>query len=241
MKRKRNEKPLTDEEKSRAADLRLRRLISRSATELISKDPDAQRQAVVQIYGYHLPDEVEKSEKEILVYINERTLMRLKENNEFTRTVVEANIRKITEKMGLKIEEEERRKKPPSIDDYIERAKKFKELKEVMGVKEPGWLSGFADPKVITALFQLISEFVGNKQAPPNENVVLVSEDGEEREITRQEYEQLKAGGNTGNPKDMEGGEPIGPGSGSDTIPEPETSDETKEKDGATGGAGSDN
>ena len=101
-----------------------------------------------------------------------------------------------------------------------------------MGVKEPGFLDAITDPKVFAAVLQLISELVGNKQASPTPNVVLVSEDGEEREITWQEYEQLKAGGDTVNPPDMERGEPTSTGKGTDTTPETGTSDETKEKDG---------
>lgn len=240
MKRKHTKrKPLTDEEKSRTADLRLRRLISRSAIELVSKDPDAQRQVVAQTYGYHLPDEVEKSERRIVTLIDDLAIKMLKEDHKLARKMAEARLRRLTEKMGLKIEDEEWLRKPKFLDDMIEDVNKYKSLKEAFGVKEPGFLNAITDPKVIIAALQLISELVGNKQASPANNVVLVTEDGEEKEITRQEYEQLKAGGNTGNLKDIEKGEPIGPGSGSDTTPEPGTSDETKEKNGTTGAAGS--
>lgn len=242
MKGKRNKKePLTDEEKSRAADFRLKRLISRSAIELVSKDSETQRQVVSQIYGYHLPDEVEKSEKRIVTLIDDLAIKMLKEDHRLARKMAEARLRRLTEKMGLQIEDEEWLKKPKSLDDMIEDVNKYRSLKEAFGVKEPGWLDAITDPKVIIAALQLVSEYIGNKQASPANNVVLVTEDGEEREITRQEYEQLKAGGNTANPKGMEKGEPITPGSGSDTTPGPGTSAETKGKDGATGGAGSDN
>jgi len=224
---------------SRAADAKLKRYITKSALEWADREPEIRRQMVAQTFGYKFPDEADKMQRELIAHIDKLAIQRLKDDSKLAGIVADARIRQATEEMGLQIEGEEWRRKPLSLDDYIERAKKFKELKEVMGVKEPGFVDAFTDPKVIVAAIQLISELVGNKQVPPANNVVLVSEDGEEREITRQEYEQLKAGGNIANLKDMEIGEPISPSRGSDTVSESETSNKADEGDGETGAAGS--
>lgn len=240
MKKKRIEKRRpTDEEMSRAADTKLKRYITRSALEWADRDPEIKRQMVAQTFGYKLPDQAEKKQRELIAYIDELAIQKLKEDHKLAQIVVDARLRQVTEEMGLEIEGEEWRRKPLSVDDYIERAKKFKELKEVMGVKEPGFVDAFTDPKVIVAALQLISELVGNKQVSPTNNVVLVSEDGEEKEMTRQEYEQLKDGCDTVNLKDMEIGEPISPGRGNDTASESETSNKADEGGGETGAAGS--
>ena len=240
MKKKRTEKRRpTDEEMSRAADTKLKRYITKAALEWADRDPEIRSQMVAQTFGYKLPDQAEKKQRELIAYIDELAIQKLKEDHKLAGIVVDARLRQVTEEMGLEIEGEEWRKKPFSVDDYIERAKKFKELKEVMGVKEPGFVDAFTDPKVIVAALQLISELVGNKQASPANNVVLVSEDGEEKEMTRQEYEQLKDGRDTVNLKDMEIGEPISPGRGSDTASESETPNKADEGGGETGAAGS--
>ena len=78
----------TDEEMSRAADGRLRRYITKSAIALADREPDVQRQMVAQTFGYHLPDQDEKSLRELIAYIDEQAIKRLKEDDGFAREVV---------------------------------------------------------------------------------------------------------------------------------------------------------
>ncbi|MFC1982554.1 hypothetical protein ACFLV5_02040 [Chloroflexota bacterium] len=193
MKKKRPKKRQTsDEEMSRAADARLKRIITNSAIEMVKRDPEVQRQMVAQTFGYHIPDRVEKRQRELIEYIDRRTIERLEQDDEFTRRVVEARIRQVTGEMGLQIEDKEPRNKQLGIDDMIERAKKYKELAEILGVKEPGFGSSFKDPQVLAGIVSLISQYFNRKQPPVEDEVwILVQVDGTNKLIRKEDYERI--------------------------------------------------
>jgi len=241
MKKKRSEKrQLTDEEISRAADAKLKRFITRSAVEWADRDPEVKRQMVAQTFGYKLPDQAEKRQRELIAYIDELAIQRLKEDDGLARAVVEARIRQVTEEMGLEIEGGEWRRKPLSLDDHIERAKKFKELKEVLGVKEPGFWDAFTDPNVLVGLINSISDLVtAQKSSSAQEGLVPVRVDGIDRLVTREELEQLTSKGKIKYIGSMEPADQNDEEKGNDTTPEPETSNEADEGDGETGTVGS--
>ncbi len=72
MKKKRTEKRRpTDEEMSRAADTKLKRYITKSALEWADRDPEIRSQMVAQTFGYKLPDQAEKKQRELIAYIDE--------------------------------------------------------------------------------------------------------------------------------------------------------------------------
>ncbi|MFC1985431.1 hypothetical protein ACFLWC_00380 [Chloroflexota bacterium] len=242
MKKKRPEKKqLTDEEKSRAADAKLKRFIAKSALELADRNPEVKRQMVSQTFNYKLPDEAEKSQQELVAHIDRLAIKMLEEDPKFARVVAEARIRQVTEDMGLQIEGEEWRRKPRTIDDEIEFARKIKQLKEVLGIKEPGILDAFKDPKVIVSALQVASELLGKKMAPTSESVVIsVSPNGEERIMTPEDYEKLKAQGHVKHLSDVKAGEPIHLGKGHDTAYGPETSNKANEEPGKTDAASPD-
>lgn len=169
------------------------------------------------------------------VFLNETVNKELKKDSALAQQFTHARLRQIAEGIGLKIEGDRRQPKPSTIDDYIERAKIFNGLKEVIGVKEPGLLNSLLDPKVIVEVLQLISDIWGNKQVPPINNImILVGEDGKEREMTRKEYEQLKARDNNMNLKDMIAGELISSSNGNDAASKSETLNKADEKDQKT-------
>ena len=234
MKRKRPEKRQpTDEERSRAAAAKLKRYIAKSAIEWANRDPEVQRQMVAQTFGYHLPDETEKRRSELITFIDELAIERLKEDDGFVRAVVEARIHQITEEMGLRIEGGKWQRKPASIDDFIEQFKKINELKEVLGIKEPGLWSSLVEPQVIAGILVLIREVFSKGQPPAEDKVlVMVQIDGINRLILKEEYAQI-----TGKEPVayISGEEPSGPdneGNSNDPTSEPETANKTEEVDG---------
>jgi len=238
MKKKRRpeKRRATDQEESRAADAKLKRFISSSAIELAKREPNVQRQMVAQTFGYHLPDEVEKMEGELHAYIDKLAIDKLKKDDGFAQEIAEARIRQVTEEMGLNLEGDESRRKPASIDDYIEQFRKIQELKEVIGVKEPGTWSSLLDPQVITSFLALAREIFAKEQ-PPAENkvLVLVQMDGIKRLVTTEEFKQM-----TGKEPVayLDGEEPPGPDNeakSNDPASEPETPDKTEAEDGETG------
>jgi len=229
----------TDEEMSRAADAKLKRYIAKSAIEWADKEPEVRRQMVAQTFGYKLPDPAEKRHRELIAYVDELAIERLKEDDGFARAVVEARIRKITEEMGLRIEGGKWQRKPPSIDDFIEQFKKIKELKEVLGVKEPGFWSSLMDPEVIASLLALIREVFTEKQPPAQDQVfVMVQVDGINRLITMEEFEKIKGKGPVKYIGGEEPSEPDNEGKGNAPTSEPEPPNKTEEGDGKTGTVG---
>jgi len=229
----------TAEERSRAADAKLKRYITKSALEWADREPEVRRQMVAQTFGYKLPDQAEKSRQELIAYIDELAIKRLKEDDGLARAVVEARIRQVTGEMGLQIEGEEWRRKPLSIDDYIERAKKFKELKEVLGVKEPGFWNSLMDPKVIANLLAIIREVFIEKQPPAEDKaLVMVQVNGINRLITMEEFVKMEGKEPIKYIGSVEPSEPDNEEKSNDPTSEPETPNKTEEGDGETGTAG---
>lgn len=241
MKKKRPEKrPSTDEERSRAADAKLKRYITKSALDWAEKEPEVRRQMVAQTLGYKIPDEVEKSRRELINSINELAIKKLKENPKLAQAVAEARIRQVTEEMGLQIEGEEWRRRPLTIDDHIERAKKFGELKEVLGVKERGFWDAITDPQVIVGILSLANDLITAwKSSSTQKALVPVKVDGIDRLVTQEELEQLKAKGKIKYIGSIEPADQNNEEKGDHTTSEPETSNGADEGDGETGAAGS--
>lgn len=229
----------TAEEMSRAADAKLQRYIAKAALEWAEREPEVRRQMIAKTFGYNIPDETEKRFSELVAYIDKLAIERLKEDDALVRTVVEARIRQVTERIGLHIEGREGRRKPLSIDDYIEQVRKIRELKEALGVKEPGLLSSLLHPDVIATVLGIIREvFIEKQPAAEDKVLVMVQEDGINRLITLEEYSQI-----TGKePVLYIGGEepsqPDNEEKSNDPESEPETPDRTEERDEETGTAG---
>ena len=237
MKKKRNEKRRpTDEEMSRADDVKLKRYITKSALQWAERDPEVKHQMVAQTFGYKLPDQAEKRRQELVAYIDEIAIQRLKEDPKLARIVVDARLRQVTEEMGLQIEGEEWRRKPLTMDDLIVQFKKFNEIKELVGIKKPGFWNDITDPQVITSFLAMIRE-VFMKEQPPAENrgIVLVQENGEERLITEEEYRELKAQAQSKSLGNVELTASNSRPEGNAATSESETSNKAEGGDGGTG------
>ena len=237
MKKKRTEKRRpTDEEMSRADDAKLKRYITKSALQWAERDPEVKRQMIVQTFGYKLPDQTEKRRQELVAYIDEIAIRRINEDPELARRITDARIRQVMEEMGLKFEGEEWRKKPLSTKELIEKFKEINELKEVLGVKEPGLLDAFTDPQVITSFLAMIREVFMKEQPPAgNQGIVLVQENGEERLITEEEYRELKAQAQSKSLGNVELTASNSRPEGNATTSESETSNKAEGGDGGTG------
>lgn len=241
MSKKRTEKRQPSaEEGSRNADYRLKRFISKSAIELAESDPEVKRQMVAQTFGYKFPDPAEKNERELLAYINEITLRRIKEDPELARRITDARILQVTEKLGLKIAGEERRKKPLTTKELIEKFQEISELKEVLGVRESRWFDAFLDPKVIASVLSMINGIMDARQAPvTNGESLVVRIDGKEKIVTPKEFEKLLAPHSDQKPSDAKTEFPINPDKGNDTISESETSDKAEAREEEADAVGS--
>ena len=232
----------TDEELSRAADAKLERYIANSAIEWASREPDVRRQMVAQTFGYHIPNETEKRFSELVAYIDKRAIERLKEDDALVRTIVEARIRQVTGEMGLRIEGEKWRHKPLTMDDYIEQVKKVKELKEALGVKEPGLWSSLMDPQVISSILAIVREVFIQKQPSGEDNVlVMIQEGGINRLIPLEEYTKMTDKEPVAYIGDEEQSGAADEGEGNDLASELEIPDKTEERDGETGTASQSN
>lgn len=234
MRKKRRERRcLTAEESSRAETAKLKRYATKSLIQLAEDNFSFRRQMAAEVFGFKIPDEAETARAELIACMYEKTRQRLEEDPEFVRKVTEANIRNLAVEMGLNVDEWER--KPLTWDDYIESAKKYKELKTVMGVKDPGFLDIFKDPKVIVVLITLAGEILSAMRSPgAKAGLVLVKVDGVDRLVTREDYERLKTGGNVKHISDVAVKAPIERPKGDDTTPESDTVKEALEKNVGT-------
>lgn len=239
MKKKRTEKkPRTDEELSRAEDRRLKRFISQSAIKWATDEPEVRRQMVAQTLGYNIPDEVEKSERELINLINELAIKKLKENPKLAQTIAEARIRQLTEGMGLQIEGELWRRRPLSLDEIMEQFEKINKIKELVGANRKWW-HDLTDPKVAVGIINSINYLITQyKSSSAPEAKISVRIDGKDRLLTREELEQLIAKGEIKYIGSVEPAEPNNGDKGNDTTSESETPKKTEKGDGATGAAG---
>ena len=230
----------TAEERSRAADHKLKRFISNSAIELGQQDPEIRRQMLIQTFGYKLPDPAEKSKRDLIAHMNELAIESIDKDPELKQKITDAIIRQALEGLGLIAEGEEWRKRPLSIQELIGKFKEIRELKEVLGVKEPGVFDALMNPEVITGILSLISVLLGGKQsAAANGVLVLVRIDGKDTLVTQEEFEQLKAQGQVKSLGDVESAEPNNPSKGNHTTSESETSNEAEGGDAEPGAVGS--
>lgn len=239
MKKTRREKrPRTDEEISRAEDRRLKRFISQSAIKWATDEPEVRRQMVAQTLGYKIPNEVEKSERELINLINELAIKKLKENPKLAQTIAEARIRQVTEEMGLQIEGELWRRKPLTMDEIIVQFKKINEIKELVGGKSRWW-DVFTDPKVAVPIINLINNAVTMiKSSSAPEAKISLRIDGKDRLVTREEFEQLITKGKIKQIGSVDPAEANNIEKDNPTVSEPETSNEADGENGETGATG---
>lgn len=246
MKKKRTEKRRpTDEEMSRADDAKLKRYITRSAIEWAEGEPEVRRQMVAQTFGYNLPDQAEKSERKLLAVIDELAIRRIEEDHELAKRITDARIRQVTEEMGLKVEGEERRKKPLTFQDLIRQVREYKELKEEFGVKEPGLIESLLQPEVIISFLKMLHAVTGGAEQKPavEREFIWVQENGEEKRLTEEEYLKLvskvnnkyvdKAAADTGKEESATPGEIKQPLSEPDNSSAPEGEEESSGADGS--------
>ena len=234
--KKRHEKRrATVEDMSRAADAKLQRYIASSAIKLADEEPEIRREMVAKTFNFHIPSQTEKAHNELHVFIDNLAIKMLKEDPEFARTIAEAKIRQVTEEMGLHIEGRQLQRKPPSIDDWIEQFRKIKELKEVLGVKEPRFWDSFKDPQVIAGIFSMIREVFAREQPPAEDKVfVMVQESGINRLITMEEFAKMTSKEPVAYIGGKEPSAPDNEGKSNDAASEPETPGKTASEDGET-------
>lgn len=243
-KRKKRQQP-TAEEKSHSFDLKLRRVIAKSAVDLAVRDEEARRQMVAQTFGFKLPGQEERSRTELVTFLDELAIQELKREPALAQRIAHARIRKLTQDMGLKVEGEEWLEKPFTMDDFIEQFRKVNELKQVLGVKEPGLLESLLQPEVIINFLKMLQAMTGGVEQKPAaaREFIWVQENGEEIRITEEEYLKLI---NKGNIKsinkvagDAENEEPVNPGETKDPLPESENSSAPEVEEEGSGASGS--
>lgn len=241
MGKKRTEKRQpTAEESSRNAEHRMKRYLSKSAIEIAENDPETRRIMMAQAFGFKFEDPVEKSRGKLIALIDELAIQRIKDDPELARTITDRRIRQVMESLGLIADGEEWQKKPLSLDEMIEEFEKVNHLKEVLGIKEPGFFDALMDPKVITSVLSMISQVMGGKQPPAaNGMLVMVQIDGKDKLVTMEEFKRRQAEGKVKPLDTLESEKPNNRSKGNKITSESETSNEADEGDGETGTAGS--
>ena len=199
-KKERKKRQLTDEQKLHKVDLKVKKYAGKALLEMAEKDPEIKRQMVAETFGFKLPDSYGEPQRKLKALIDDLVIRRIEEEPELARKIAEAKVYQVMTAEGLTRDSEEMRNRPSAMNRFTTQMEEVRRLKEVMGIKEPGFLGAFAHPEVLKSIFSLIpailSSILGGKDTPnTGEATVLVQLNGEMKQITMSEFEKLKKDG----------------------------------------------
>jgi len=195
-KKKRKKRQLTDEQKFRKSDLKIKRYAEKALVELADKDPEIKRQLVCETYGIKLPDPYKEPERKLKALMDDLVVQRIENEPEVARKIADAKIYQIMRTEGLTPDSEEAMSRPSSIRLHIDRFKEINVLKEVMGIKKPGFLEKLINPEVVIGVLSLIASVFGGKESlPATEEKVLVQINNEMKIISMSEFKRLQSEG----------------------------------------------
>jgi hypothetical protein len=198
--RKRKKRQSTEEQQYRKAQLKTKIFLEKTAMEMAQQDEALKRQWVAQTFGFTLPDPSEEQERKLRAVIDGLTISQIEQDTEIRRKIANAKIYQVMTAEGLTRDSEEVRNRPSAMSRFTTQMEEVRRLKEVMGIKEPGFLDALTHPEVLKSIFSLIPPILtaisGEKDASnTGEAMVLVQLNGEMKQITMSEFEKLKKEG----------------------------------------------
>lgn len=200
IKKKRKRQRSTEEQKLDKAKLRRERYIEDALVEMAEQNPALKRQLVADTFGFKLPDPAEERKRELKAVIDDLVIRRIGDEPELARKIADAKLHQIMSEEGITTGSEEGSNRPSPMRQLITRAKEIAELKELMGIKEPGFWDAVSKPEVLKGIFSLIPPIVslisgGKDISNTGEETVSVQINGEMKQITMSEFEKLKKDG----------------------------------------------
>lgn len=192
-KKKRKKRKSTQQQKLDRIELRQRKYLEKALEEMTEKDPELKRLIVAKTFNITLPDPSIGQRQEVDALINDLVIREIQQDPELRQKMVSGRIFQFMQSAGLAPSNEELRNRPTPMQQMINALDEFNKLKEAAGVKEPGFFRSLLTPEFITAAFQTIRELLPGTKPPVNaKDTIILVQNGEEREITRTEYEHLR-------------------------------------------------
>jgi hypothetical protein len=192
-KKKRKKRKSTQQQKLDRIELRQRKYLEKVFEEMTEKDPELKRLIIAKTFNITLPDPSIGQRQEVDALINDLVIKEIQQDSELRKEMVSGRIFQFKQNVGLAPSNEELRNRPTPMQQMINSLEEFNRLKEAAGVKEPGFFRSLVTPELITAVFQTIRELLPGTKPPANiKDTIILVQNGEEREITRTEYERLK-------------------------------------------------
>jgi len=199
-KKKRKKQQSTEEQQYRKAQFKTKIFLEKTVMEMAQQDEALRRQWAAQTFGFTLPDPSQEQERKLRAIIGGLAIREMEESPDIAKKIAGAKIYQVMTAEGLTRDSEEMRNRPSAMNRFTTQMEEFRRLKEVMGIKEPGFSGAFAHPEVLKSIFSLIpailSSILGGKDTPnTGEATVLVQLNGEMKQITMSEFEKLKKDG----------------------------------------------
>ena len=195
-KKKEKKRQPAGERRLRQAELFRKTYVEKELVKMAQEDLAFKRQLICQTFKITLPDPAEGERLRLLAVINQEVIKRIEENPGLAERMADAKIFKTMREEGMTRDGE----RPSAMRQNIEIAKEVNELKELMGIKDPGILDALMKPEVLVSIIPMISgiisAIIGRKESSNSEEtVVWVQQNGEEKRMTMAEFKQLKGEG----------------------------------------------
>jgi len=191
-KKKRKKRKSTHQQKLDRIELRQREYVENIFEEMTAKDPELKRLIIAKTFNITLPDASIGQRLEVEAVINDLVIQEIIQDPELAQKIVSGKIFQLMQNAGLAPSNEELRNRPTPMQQMIKALEDTKRLKEAAGIKEPGWLKKFLTSDLAAAIIPLlIRSFLKLESPDTQENQYIYVKDGEEREISRAEYERL--------------------------------------------------
>ncbi|MFC1977062.1 hypothetical protein ACFLWS_02185 [Chloroflexota bacterium] len=195
-KKKRKKRQATEEQQLRKADLKKKRYEVDSLIELAEKDPAIKLQMLAHTFELKLPDPNEERKGRLKALVDDILIQEIEGNPELASRIARAKLHQYMSAEGLITDSEEGRNRLTPMEKLINDAKQVNELRELMGIKEPGLLEKIFNPEIILALLPLAPLIWGKKEPPAvPEETVSVRIKGVVLNITLSELKRLQREG----------------------------------------------
>ena len=199
-KKKRKKRQLTEEQKLHKVELKIKKYAGKALLEMAEEDSEIKRRLVAETFDIKLPNPYEEPERKLKALIGDLLIQKIESEPEVARKITDAKIYQVMTAEGLTRDSEEMRNRPSAMNRFTTQMEEVRRLKEVMGIKEPGFLDALTHPEVLKSIFSLIPPILtaisGEKDASnTGEAMVLAQLNGEIKQIPISEFEKLKKEG----------------------------------------------
>ena len=139
-KKKRKKQQSTEEQQYKKAQLKTKIFLEKTAMKMALQDEALKRQWVAQTFGFTLPDPSEEQVRKLRAAIYGLVISQIERDPDTRRRIADAKIYQVMTAEGLTRDSEEMRNRPSDMSRFTTQMEEVRRLKEVMGIKEPGFL-----------------------------------------------------------------------------------------------------